>query len=62
MEHLSNWHDFNPTDRSTYPKMVAPVQVKLAGGQQIESTSFKHILSSDVQITGWRYIRQKGID
>ena len=26
-EHLSDWHVFTPSDRRTYPKVDAPVQV-----------------------------------
>jgi hypothetical protein len=61
MKHLSEWHDFNPADLTTYPRVVAPIQVKLADGRQMEAASFKHI-SSTPQIVGWRYIRQKGIN
>ena len=36
MKHLSDWHVFDPTDRNTYPKVNAPVQVKFDNGQMEE--------------------------
>jgi hypothetical protein len=62
MKHLSDWHNFDPNDRGTYPKVAAPVQVRYADGQQIEVNFFRSILSPHSQITGWRYIMAKGID
>jgi hypothetical protein len=61
MEHLSNWHDFNPDDRSTYPKVASAVQVKFADGQRVEALSFTVFMSANPlsrsQILGWRYIK-----
>jgi hypothetical protein len=31
--HLSDWHAFDPNDRNTYPKVVAPVQVRFEDGE-----------------------------
>jgi hypothetical protein len=28
MDHLSDWHEFDSSDRKTYPKVDAPVQVR----------------------------------
>jgi hypothetical protein len=36
MEYLSNWHDFNAEDRSTYPKVDAAVQVRYDSGSEAE--------------------------
>jgi hypothetical protein len=36
MEHLSDWHSFDPNYRSTYPKVNAPIQVKYANGSLAE--------------------------
>ena len=41
MAHLSDWHVFNPSDRKTYPKVNAPVQVRFDSGQTEEGDSLK---------------------
>jgi hypothetical protein len=61
MQHLSEWHAFNPRDRQTYPKEDAPVQVRYGSGKV--SVGFSHDLFttsgslSDSLITAWRYIK-----
>jgi hypothetical protein len=63
MEHLSDWHDFDPENRSTYPTVNAPVQVRYEHGNMTEGKSFKSFLQPPVlPITGWRYIKDKAID
>jgi hypothetical protein len=63
MAHSGEWHDFNPADRSTYPKVNFPIQVRDALGERFEGDFFK--LISDARqmlkpkITGWRYIKGK---
>jgi hypothetical protein len=61
VEHLSAWHGFKADDRSSYPTVDSPEQVKYADGGQIEGMSLKHLLGprlvSDSPITGWRYIK-----
>ena len=37
--HLSDWHLFNPSDRKTYPKVDALVQVRFDNGQMEEGDS-----------------------
>jgi hypothetical protein len=61
MQHLSEWHAFNPRDRQTYPKEDAPVQVRYGSGKV--TVGFSHDffptsgLLSDSLITAWRYIK-----
>jgi hypothetical protein len=66
MEHLSDWHDFNPANRSTYPKVDAPVQVRNGDGIVTEGKTFKSLLPRSVSdgslITNWRYVKDKAID
>ena len=65
MAHIGEWHDFNPADRSTYPKVNSPIQVRDAIGERSEGDFLK--LISDARhmlkpkITGWRYIKDKAI-
>jgi hypothetical protein len=66
MTHISEWHNFNPADRSTYPKVNSPIQVKDAAGGRLEGDFLK--LVSDARqrlkpkIVGWRYIKDKAIN
>jgi len=63
LEHLSEWHGVDVNDRSTYPKVNAPVQVKYADG----SLDFGYALdffpsfkaAPESPITGWRYIKER---
>jgi hypothetical protein len=41
MEHLSDWHSFDPNNRSTYPKVNSPIQVKYANGSPAEGACRK---------------------
>jgi hypothetical protein len=66
MGHLSNWHDFIPEDRSTYPKVGAAVQVRYNSGS--EAAGYRddffprcHLLSGST-IVNWRYIKVKDIE
>jgi hypothetical protein len=65
MASIGEWHDFNPVDRSTYPKVNSPIQVRDAIGVRSEGDFFK--LISDARqmlkpkITGWRYVKDKAI-
>jgi hypothetical protein len=65
MKHLSNWHDFNPEDRSTYPKVDAAVQVRYDGGSEAEGyrDDFFPLCRrlSDSTIVNWRYIKATDI-
>ena len=62
MSHLSDWHRFEPTDRSTYPKVDAPVQVRFDNGQMEEGSVRMFFpltkLLPGSSITGWRYIKR----
>jgi hypothetical protein len=65
MEHLSDWHDFDSKDPSTYPKVDSPVQVRfvdgaLADGAGQEFFSRAKILP-ECRITAWRYIKDKAM-
>jgi hypothetical protein len=59
--HLSDWHLFNPSDRKTYPKMKAPIQVRFDDGElnDGDSRTFFPVtgLLPNSSIKGWRYIK-----
>ena len=61
MSHLSDWHVFDPTDRQTYPKVSAPVQVRFEDGRVEERDCrmfFPQVrLLPCSSISGWRYIK-----
>jgi hypothetical protein len=61
MDHLSDWHVFDPTDRKTYPKVKAPVQVRFQGGKLEEGDSRVFFPQTELlptsSIIGWRYIK-----
>jgi hypothetical protein len=59
---VDGWHSFDPKDASTYPKVDAPLQVRLNNGSQVEG-EFKQLFqpSQAVRIIGWRYIKEKAI-
>ncbi len=65
MEHLSAWHDFSPDSRSTYPKVVSPVEVEYADERRSEGDFLKLVSDSRAlhgsQVTRWRYIRHKAV-
>jgi hypothetical protein len=61
MAHLSDWHKFDPSDRETYPKVDAPVQVRFDDGQMEEGDSrmffpIDKLLPSS-SINAWRYVK-----
>ena len=66
MEHLSEWHVFDPTDRSTYPKVQAPVQVRYNDGRTAEGIcgDFFPLVTVLIgpPITEWRYIKGLSLD
>jgi hypothetical protein len=61
MVHLSDWHRFNPSDRKTYPKVKAPVQVRFADETFEEGDSRMFFpqtrLLPSSSIHAWRYIK-----
>ena len=61
MEHLSAWHDFNPSDRSTYPRTSAPVQVRFGDGKVEEGDSRMLFPRTNLlpisSISAWRYMK-----
>jgi hypothetical protein len=65
MRQVSEWHDFNPTDPSTYPKVDGPIQVKFYSGRIEEGHYFGSFTTSSLlgssAIVSWRYIRDKTI-
>ena len=62
MEHLSDWHSFDPNDRSTYPKVKSPIQVKYANDSLAQGDCRKFFPReeslTDSLIVGWRYIKE----
>jgi hypothetical protein len=65
MFHLSDWHRFDPSDRGTYPKEKAPVQVRFDDGtlQEGDSRMFfpKTKLLPCSSISAWRYIKNDSL-
>jgi hypothetical protein len=66
MEHIGEWHHFNPADRSTYPKVNSPIKVRDANGAMAEGDFLKLVSEARQRlkpaITNWRYIRDESID
>jgi hypothetical protein len=66
MEHLSNWHDLDPADLSTYPQVAHKVQVRFRSGktQQGDRSVFfpRAGMAAETQINGWRYIKDDSVD
>jgi hypothetical protein len=62
MDHLSDWHVFDPTDRKTYPKVKASVQVRFQDGKLEEADSRVFFPQTELlsisSIIGWRYIKE----
>jgi hypothetical protein len=61
MVHLSDWHAFDSMDRSTYPEVDAPVEVRFDDGGLKEGDSRMFFprtkLLATSSIVGWRYIK-----
>ena len=61
MVHLSDWHVFDPCDRKTCPRDIAPVQVKFDDGRTEEGDSLtyfpKLMLLPTSSIKARRYIK-----
>jgi hypothetical protein len=61
MEHLSDWHNFDPKVAKTYPKVDAPLQLRFADGSEMDGNlaelARRKKNPGDSQITGWRYIK-----
>ncbi len=61
MDHVSDWHRFEPSDRKTYPNMDAPVQVKFDDGKVEEGGSRMFFPLNNLlpcsSINAWRYIK-----
>jgi hypothetical protein len=66
MENIGEWHDFNPADRSTYPKVYSPIETRDASGATAEGDFLKLVSESRQRlkpvITNWRYIRDRRIN
>lgn len=64
-EHLSDWHVFTSSDRNSYPRVDAPVQVRFSNGEQVEGSSRRYFprnkLLPTSSITGWRYIKRSSL-
>lgn len=65
MRQVSEWHDFNPTDPSTYPTVDGLIQVKFYSGRIEERYYFGSFATSNLlgssAVISWRYIRDKTI-
>lgn len=65
MEDLSDWRDFNPSERGTYPKVDAPLQVRFESGWSEEGTASKFFPMTGLlpvsSILAWRYIKDNAI-
>jgi hypothetical protein len=61
MDHLSDWHSFDPQDRSSYPKTNSAIQVKFAGGHIAEGDALGFLPNLKTlpkcPVVGWRYIK-----
>jgi hypothetical protein len=61
MAHLSDWHLFYASDRKTYPKVNAPVQVRFDDGKFEEGASRMFFPLATLlpcsSISAWRYIK-----
>ena len=61
MPHLCDWHAFDPSDRKTYPKVDAPVQVRFDDGrcEEGDSRTFFPLMKllPCSSINAWRYIK-----
>jgi hypothetical protein len=66
MAEFSKWHSFDLADRSTYPKVNAPIEVRDAMGAMYEGDFLKLVSEArqllKPKITGWRYVRDKSIN
>ncbi len=61
VDHLSEWHNFDPNDQSTYPKVDAPVQVRYSSGA-LETGQYHEFFqysntTPELLIAAWRYIK-----
>jgi hypothetical protein len=63
MAHLSEWRVFDPSDRRTYPKVKAPVQVRFEDGKLEEGDSRMFFPTTSLlpgsSIAAWRYIKRR---
>jgi hypothetical protein len=61
MTNLSEWHTFNPSDRKTYPKVNAPVQVRFNDGKVEEGETRMFFPQAKLlpcsSIHAWRYLK-----
>ena len=59
-KHVSDWHAFDPSDRRTYPKEKAPVQVRFEDEKLEEGDSqmfFPSVMLLPCSsIKAWRYL------
>jgi hypothetical protein len=61
MKQVSDWHEFDPNNRGTYPKAAALVLVH--GGRLVEGFSCyiftRGKTMPDLPIKSWRYIKDR---
>jgi hypothetical protein len=66
MEHLSDWHELDPADRTTYPQVPHKVQVRFTNGDEEEGYRSMFFpttgVLADTEITAWRYIKGHIVD
>jgi hypothetical protein len=61
MTHLSDWNPFHPSDRKSYPRVAATVQVRFDDGMIEEGDSRMFFPAGTLlpcsSIIAWRYIQ-----
>jgi hypothetical protein len=61
MEHLSDWHELDPPDRITYPRVAQKVQIRFRNGDTKEGPRSEFFRATgvleDTEIIAWRYIK-----
>ena len=64
-KHLSEWHVFDASDRTTYPRADARIQVRFDDGKFEEGDSRMFFpvgkLLPCSSISAWRYIKAAGL-
>jgi hypothetical protein len=63
MKQVGDWHQFDPNNPGTYPKVAAPVQVLYMDGRLVEGFSYyifpRGIALPDLPSKSWRYIKDR---
>jgi hypothetical protein len=66
MEHLSDWHELDTADRTTYPKVPQKVQIRFRNGDTKVGQRSGFFPAAgpldDTEIAAWRYIKDWVVD